>query len=414
MQNNQNKGIKAHIKRFFVAGNHNDFKPHLLTEKVALAFVLFFVLGLAFFQFAGNAIYKNSALLGEVYPVLVATLTNQGRQADNLNTLTYSKTLENAAKAKVTDMIQRSYFAHVGPEGKQPWDWIRENGYEYEYAGENLAINFSDSIDVHAAWMNSPGHRANILNSHYTEVGIAVATTSVNGQESVLVVEMFGSPKMTPNTANKAVFAQTRPQLATATTSNTAQKTLKTTNQGIASTSTSTPVTLAVASTSEVLGLETGPNQAGAAENGGLSVETKSLSTKKIPSKIASATASVSTSTAVSTLGSVTAATSSFAANNTGDVNQVENASESQDRPQNLGVSNTKLVAWSIASNPHMVSLLLYAFFLLLINIVVIGFGFVEYHRHHKKSIFMAVILFTALTVIVMGYIGQDPAVMVI
>ena len=60
---------------------------------------------------------------------------------------------------KAQDMATLGYFAHVSPDGKTPWYWIEKVGYDYQYAGENLAINFSDSKDVTNAWMASPLHK---------------------------------------------------------------------------------------------------------------------------------------------------------------------------------------------------------------------------------------------------------------
>jgi hypothetical protein len=91
-------------------------------------------------------------------------------------------------------MAEKGYFSHTGPDGAQPWKWFREAGYRYEYAGENLAVNFNESEDVVNAWMKSPTHRANILKHDFTEVGIGVATGTYKGKEAVFVVQFFGKP----------------------------------------------------------------------------------------------------------------------------------------------------------------------------------------------------------------------------
>ncbi|MDP1629757.1 MAG: CAP domain-containing protein, partial [bacterium] len=85
------------------------------------------------------------------------------------------------------------YFSHVGPEGAEPWYWIKKAGYDYVYAGENLARGFIDANSVFNAWMKSAGHRANILNSRYTEIGVAVLSGNMAGRETTLIVQMFGS-----------------------------------------------------------------------------------------------------------------------------------------------------------------------------------------------------------------------------
>lgn len=121
--------------------------------------------------------------------------TNTQRQQNGLSALTYNNVLSNAAYQKANDMFDDDYWAHVAPDGKTPWDFIISNGYKYTYAGENLAKDFSKSSSVVSAWMNSPSHRANILNPNYTEVGFAVVNGNLNGEETTLVVQMFGHPE---------------------------------------------------------------------------------------------------------------------------------------------------------------------------------------------------------------------------
>jgi hypothetical protein len=91
-------------------------------------------------------------------------------------------------------MATKGYFSHTSPEGLSPWHWFDTVGYKFMYAGENLAINFSESTDVEQAWMNSPGHRANILNERFTEIGIATAQGTYQGQPTIFVAQMFGKP----------------------------------------------------------------------------------------------------------------------------------------------------------------------------------------------------------------------------
>jgi len=91
-------------------------------------------------------------------------------------------------------MADFGYFAHTSPEGKTPWYWIEQVGYQYQYAGENLAINFSDSEDVVKAWMESASHRANITKDKYTEIGTGVATGVYKGRETVFVAQVYANP----------------------------------------------------------------------------------------------------------------------------------------------------------------------------------------------------------------------------
>jgi len=98
-----------------------------------------------------------------------------------------------AAQMKAEDMAKRGYFSHEGPLGESPWSWLDKVGYSYVYAGENLAVNFSDSVEVHKAWLNSPKHRDNILGRNFSEVGVGTATGEFEGRQSIFVVQFFGS-----------------------------------------------------------------------------------------------------------------------------------------------------------------------------------------------------------------------------
>jgi hypothetical protein len=98
-------------------------------------------------------------------------------------------------------MFKNNYWAHVAPDGTEPWDFILGENYDYIYAGENLAKNFSTSGDVVEAWYNSPSHKENLINKNYTEMGFAVVDGKLNGYETTLVVQMFGKPRLPVQTA---------------------------------------------------------------------------------------------------------------------------------------------------------------------------------------------------------------------
>jgi hypothetical protein len=128
--------------------------------------------------------------------------------------------LQVAAQDKVNDMVAKGYFAHTSPQGIAPWYWFQQAGYNYLYAGENLAMNFTDSQDVTTAWMNSPEHRANILSTQFTQVGIATAQGTYDGKPVIYVAEEFGTPAPAPlafvNTASAASVVATAPAVTPA------------------------------------------------------------------------------------------------------------------------------------------------------------------------------------------------------
>lgn len=115
------------------------------------------------------------------------TLLNKDRAANGLPALTLNSKLTSLADDYAADMIKRSYFSHYNPEGESPFDRMDKAGITYTSAGENLAINTSVAA-AQTAFMNSSGHRANILNSSFTEVGIGVVHSS---DGSVYVVQEF-------------------------------------------------------------------------------------------------------------------------------------------------------------------------------------------------------------------------------
>jgi hypothetical protein len=138
--------------------------------------------------------FVSMAQASDITPEKVVELVNQDRISQNLPSLQMNDLLTRAAQAKVDDMRQEGYFAHTSPMGVTPWHWVQESGYEYHFAGENLAIRFTDAEEQERAWMASVKHKENILNPKYRDIGVAVEKTIQNGKESIIVVQMFGLP----------------------------------------------------------------------------------------------------------------------------------------------------------------------------------------------------------------------------
>ena len=183
------------FKRHFIPHKNNDHKPHFLRGK-NIRNVIIIVLFLEIFTFLIPTLshINRTGGLAAVLPAVLADLTNQERQADKLAPLTVSPILNKAAEMKATDMATYGYFAHTSPTGKTPWYWLSLAGYDYQYAGENLAINFTDSKDVTTAWMNSPTHKANIIKGNYTEIGTGVATGIYQGKSAIFVAQVYANP----------------------------------------------------------------------------------------------------------------------------------------------------------------------------------------------------------------------------
>lgn len=144
-----------------------------------------------------GALRSNSNVSG-AYLTRVGTIsqTNAERKQNGLKALTENKLLNQAAMNKAKDMFSGQYFEHVSPLGKGPADLANDVNYEYIAIGENLALgNFKNDQDLVTAWMNSPGHRANILNAKYEEIGVAVLQGTYEGYKTWIAVQEFGKPK---------------------------------------------------------------------------------------------------------------------------------------------------------------------------------------------------------------------------
>lgn len=186
--------ITAFFHNLFIPKESNNFRakvlhPDFLSSYLVLAIVLTFT-----FKLLGNGAHNVLGFATDVSTEKLLTLTNTERTKNELQPLAYNTALSEAAAKKAEDMFAGNYWSHFGPNGETPWNFILASGYRYEYAGENLAKNFLFSDGVVTAWMNSPTHRENILRRDYTDVGFAIKNGLLNGEETTLVVQMFGKP----------------------------------------------------------------------------------------------------------------------------------------------------------------------------------------------------------------------------
>ncbi len=197
------------LKNWFIPHEGNNHRPHFLhgqTARYVVVALLVLELGafvlptLSFVNFAGSSSVSNMA---SILPAVLGDLTNKEREQNNLKDLVVNDLLNKAAQMKADDMAAKGYFAHTSPEGLTPWHWLDAVGYNYNYAGENLAINFSDSEDVTDAWMHSPTHRANIVKASYTQVGTGVATGEYEGKKTTFVAQVYANPVAVPPSAVK-------------------------------------------------------------------------------------------------------------------------------------------------------------------------------------------------------------------
>jgi len=133
-----------------------------------------------------NVVLTKSGVISE---------TNKQREKNGLSSLTENKKLSNAALAKANDIFAKQYFDHVSPSSIGPAELVKGYGYDYIITGENLILgNFSSEKEMVDAWMASPGHRANILNARYIEIGVALVKGVFEGQSVWVGVQEFGLP----------------------------------------------------------------------------------------------------------------------------------------------------------------------------------------------------------------------------
>jgi len=142
---------------------------------------------------AGIFLLPNLAYLSAITPEEIITLTNQERETAGLNALTANQLLTQAAIAKGKAILESQTFKH-NIDNKKFSSWIRDTGYNYSYVGENLAIDFVTSQGVIEAWEDSPLHKKNLLSPYYQEIGLAATQGKFQGQDTTVVVQIFGSP----------------------------------------------------------------------------------------------------------------------------------------------------------------------------------------------------------------------------
>ncbi len=161
--------------------------------KYTTRFLFTFFLVTLVFPFSNTLAYTARPV---IHAGSVLAYTNAERYKRGIPMLSTNKILSEIAHAKMLDLVNRQYFAHVSPSGEDVSDLAKKNGYEYVAIGENLALgDFTSSKDVVNAWMNSPGHRKNILSKTYSEIGIAAGKSEYKGRKTWIIVQSFGYPR---------------------------------------------------------------------------------------------------------------------------------------------------------------------------------------------------------------------------
>lgn len=180
-------------RHLFLPHHTNNHRPKVLHIDALFFYILAFVVFQAGLKTLPAQMPNVLGYATDIHVEKLLAAVNDKRQAAGLGLLRLDPQLSEAAARKAADMFAKNYWSHNSPAGSTPWEFITQSGYAYTVAGENLAKNFSDSQGVVNAWMGSPTHRDNILKASYRDVGFAVVNGILNGEETTLVVQMFGS-----------------------------------------------------------------------------------------------------------------------------------------------------------------------------------------------------------------------------
>ncbi len=187
------------LSNWFLPHKDTHKKAHLISWEAMLIYVLLFM----FLQVGFSIVsYTKPGILGITASIdqkKLIELTNIEREKKGLGKVLENEALDKAARLKAENMFSENYWAHFAPSGKTPWDFILGSGYHFTFAGENLAKNFYTSDEVVVAWMASPTHRDNLLNSNYKDIGMAVVEGVLNGQKTTLIVQEFGTTEILVN-----------------------------------------------------------------------------------------------------------------------------------------------------------------------------------------------------------------------
>ena len=138
------------------------------------------------------------ALASDITRASVVAAMNEYRAEHHLPPLREDVRLDAAANDRMRDMEDQGYWAHESPDGRSPFTWLAPHNYAFHYAGENLATGFETTELLLAGWMESPGHRENILSPHFEDCGIAIIDgLPMRRATGKSIVVMFGATRVT-------------------------------------------------------------------------------------------------------------------------------------------------------------------------------------------------------------------------
>lgn len=198
--------MRATLKKYFVPHEKNNYHPHVLHKKRV---VLYGVLGLgikalviAFVLSVPLSAYMAPDVLRDQAKKIVS-LVNELRQQKDARVLEVVPALTLSSQAKADDMAKNHYFSHTSPDGKTVASLELKYGYDYEFAGENLAMGFNSPKEVVDAWKKSATHYANLIDTDFNNAGIGVKSGEYDGVTTAFVAMHFGTPRVVQNSDKK-------------------------------------------------------------------------------------------------------------------------------------------------------------------------------------------------------------------
>ena len=190
--------MKQFFHHLFLPHELNNFRARLLHPQFFAGYILTLFVPFLIFTIL---LFTKPGVLGITAffdTGQIVEKTNEVRTKKGVSTLSINPKLTAAAQKKAEDMATKGYWAHFAPDGKTPWDFVREAGYNFTAAGENLARDFESVDPMVAAWLASSSHADNLLSSNFTEIGIGVASGVISGKTTTVVVQMFGKSAFVP------------------------------------------------------------------------------------------------------------------------------------------------------------------------------------------------------------------------
>jgi len=197
--------MKNFLHHLFVPHERNNYRAKLLHHKTLLFFITLVFSATFFLEIIKINFPSVLGVQNNITVEQLVSITNKKRADVGLPLLVLNPNLSQAAALKAQDMFAKDYWAHNSPDGITPWAFIKQSGYNYVYAGENLARGFNSAEDVVNAWMASPKHKENMLFKNYNDVGFFVGVGKLKGEDTILVVEEFGNQGTRAIATNRSI-----------------------------------------------------------------------------------------------------------------------------------------------------------------------------------------------------------------